>query len=129
MSVDYSAFAREVNEYLDGLKPDDRPMDYSQWAEVLGLPWTVIGSKARRQPSSAWGRAIARHKAAKAAWRVRVVKAAKRHLGVPGNVAEMARKFGLTLKQVAGIIQHARKVGELPPSARVKSGGGSREAP
>lgn len=118
MRLDYDAVAREVSKYLDKLKPDERPMDCIYWGDVLSVPWTALEGKARRHPDSDWGRVIARHKALKAAWRVRVVEAAACKLGVPGHVASVARRFGLTVKQVAGIIQHARKVGDLPPSKR-----------
>lgn len=120
MTLDYDAVAREVSKYLDKLGPDERPMDCIYWGDVLSVPWTLLENKARRHPDSDWGRVIARHKALKAAWRVRVVEAAGRKLGVPGHVASVARRFGLTVKQVAGIIQHARKVGDLPPSERPK---------
>lgn len=118
MTFDYDAAAREVSKYLDSLTPDERPMDCIYWGEVLDVPWTILEGKARRHPNGDWGRVISRHKAMKAAWRVKVVEAAARKLGVPGHVASVARQFGITVKQVAGIIQQARKVGDMPLSKR-----------
>lgn len=117
---DWNAVAREVNDYLDQLDPYERPMRHTVWAEVLGIGWKTLDRKARKRPDSEWALALLRHKAKDAAWRARFLKAAARGLGVSGHVPELARMFGLTVKQVDALIRDARALGELPPSERPK---------
>lgn len=118
MKYDWTAFAREVNNYLDNLDPFERPMRYTAWAEVLGIGWKTLKRKADKRPDSEWALALLRHKAKDAAWRGRFLKAAARRLGVSGHVPELAHMFGLTVKQVDALVRDARELGQLPPSKR-----------
>lgn len=115
---DWGVITRELNAYLDGLDPLQRPMSFAAFADVLGISWKTLGRKAMQWPQSEWGRAVARCKSADARWRSMFLKAAKRRLGTIGHVPELAREFGLTSRQVDGLIRDARRDGKLPASKR-----------
>ena len=114
--IDWDAMAVEVNAYLDGLGPLQRPMMRVHWADIFGHDWKVLDHKARKHPDSKWAQALARQKAIDQAWVDQFIIAARQVVGSSGHGAALAREFGLTQEQVWSLIQVARRQGKLGPA-------------
>ena len=118
MRHDWTAVAREVNDYLDKLKPNERPMLCGLWADVLGISRHTLGQRARRYPDQDFGQAIARHRAFDAAWLASFKQAAAAMRADPAYVRKLALQFGITHRQAENLIEVARANGTLPKPYR-----------
>lgn len=117
-SVDWDAVAREVNDYLDKLEPNERPMAYGSWATVLDIGWNRLADRAKRYPEQSWARALARHKAIDAKWRADLLEAVERHKGRRGYLTAIARDFHITYAQADALVAASRARGQLPKANR-----------
>jgi len=113
MRHDWTAVAREVNDYLDKLEPNERPMLCGLWADVLGISRNTLGQRARRYPDQDFGQAIARHRAFDAAWLASFKQAAAAMRAEPAYVRKLALQFGITHRQAENLIETARANGTL----------------
>lgn len=118
MKHDWTAAAREVNDYLDKLEPNERPMPYGVWADVLGIHRKMLHQEVTRHPDLNFGQALARHKAIDAAWLARFRQAAAAMRAEPAYVRKLALEFGLTHRQAENFIARARLNGTLPKPYR-----------
>lgn len=119
MKHDWTAAAREVNDYLDKLEPNERPMPYGVWADVLGIHRKMLHQETTRHPGRNFGQALARHKAIDAAWLARFKQAAAAMRAEPAYVRKLALEFGISHQQAENLIARARSNGTLPKPYRL----------
>lgn len=118
MRIDWAAVAREVNDYLDKLEPNERPMPCGVWTYVLGISRKTLGQRAMRYPDQDFGQAVARHRAIDAAWLASFEKAAAATRTEPAYVRKLALQFGITDRQAENLVARARANGTLPKPYR-----------
>lgn len=118
MKHDWTAVAREVNDYLDKLDLNERPMVCGLWADVLGIHRKTLHQRAMRHPDRDFGQAMARHKAIDAAWLASFKQAATAMRAEPAYIRKLALQFGITDRQAENLIERARANGTLPKPYR-----------
>jgi hypothetical protein len=116
--VDWDALARDVNEYLDRLEKNERPMERMSWATIFDIDWDRLAGRAKRYPDESWAKAINRHRSLDAAWRESFVEAVERNKGRRGYVSDLARDFHITYQQADSLVCNARLSGLIPRANR-----------
>lgn len=97
---DWDAFATQLHEQLDSLKPYQRPAPLTEFAAMVGCRRSGFYAIATTNPDSLWASAYFRHRQLDAKWMTDLMEAIVAGGARQGHLVAVAERWGLTRRQV-----------------------------